>query len=1117
MAGTADDAGGFAESQTFDPRGRTTGHTSFEGVVREHLYDDFGRVYRVNFYADAAARDAGDVQSYQVNAYDERGRMVGYLYRDASDPDRDRTESMIYDDRNRLVAESSPEGWQAYGYDVYGRMVSTTIYSADAVIVDEGPLTFDQSPERVTRHHYNAQGQLTGVSEDLTPQETTDEDLSTTYDYDHLGRMDRAELPGDIVTTYEHDPLGRLTGQKDLRADDTPETDADNPVLAEYDYQYRADGKKSAATESFHVDANEDGTVQPEEVLTNQFSYSYDDAGRLVEEVLQSFDETLDQTERFTYDAAGNRTTRTIDFVDPTAIDQAFTYEYDAADRLLAEYADNDGDGLADRTTLFDYEQTQLTSKRVHEGADDTAPLRSQQRYQYNLQGRLSAVVNEEYDESGTLTSRTRSRYRYDSQSYRVGVTTETDGDLDASTDDWVLESDTEFLAGRHTATGYTQTLVEKTYDSEGQLTKRIDYTVGADEIAQTVTQFAADGEAIDETTHVFGHDGGNSVRMLYELAGSMATVAQIYTYAAYGEMLSVHDGTGTLVPGGQSASLTSLGYRGEQFDTATQQQYLRARFYDAGTGRFNRLDDFAGRAGNPQSFHKYAYGHGDPANNYDPTGMFSIAGISISMSIGGFMRGMNIASRYAAKQAGLAVLETGFEFLIAKTINGIFFPGEPLEEFDAERIFLTNFASNLLTGKIKSLWIRNTLDIVIRSSIDIAYGDPPMYTIGVNIASVAASETLQALGKKMLRRFHARKTGCGGCFIAGTTVHLAESRTSSIEQVQVGQRVSGKNPETEELSPTRDIDPLGYRIVKLQVHESNVGRHELTLLRTAEWVESFGIIPGKSLVVSAEEAFVDGRATVVSVERCADIEGGIGNLVVSTVATEPVDNLLTVELDSDERIIGTTNHLIWSSTREDWVELQNLTAGERLLGRAGEAVVTAIMVNFDRQCVYNFEVAEAHVYEVSDSGVLVHNCSVRPGWAENYIRVLPSELTELAQASMAYRVRRGLNTPSGVGRNVATVLMDDGTVKSFVSAGPNLHSEKVAELWMKNQGRKAKRMYTDRTPCDDKCYPMMTADKNDVWGDMEAVEFLAIHKDDPIRQAKSMIELGLDWFDSLT
>jgi RHS repeat-associated protein len=56
--------------------------------------------------------------------------------------------------------------------------------------------------------------------------------------------------------------------------------------------------------------------------------------------------------------------------------------------------------------------------------------------------------------------------------------------------------------------------------------------------------------------------------------------------------------------------------------DAATGQQYLRARYYDPITGRFNRLDPFAGNNEDPQSLHKYLYVHADPIGGIDPTGM---------------------------------------------------------------------------------------------------------------------------------------------------------------------------------------------------------------------------------------------------------------------------------------------------------------------------------------------------------------------------------------------------------------------------------------------------------------------------------------------------------------
>ena len=183
----------------------------------------------------------------------------------------------------------------------------------------------------------------------------------------------------------------------------------------------------------------------------------------------------------------------------------------------------------------------------------------------------------------------------------------------------FTLSSTTEFLASHRSFTGYAQALRETKFDANGNLVKQIDYSFGDDEIAQRVREFDAGGSVTSDETLVFGHDWHGSVRVLYSLAGILQ---QAFTFSAYGEMLSLHN---ALVQGiAISGRLSSTGYSGETFDSASQQQYLRARYYNAANGRFNRLDDFAGNNKDPQSLHKYAYVHGDPIGSVDPTGLFS-------------------------------------------------------------------------------------------------------------------------------------------------------------------------------------------------------------------------------------------------------------------------------------------------------------------------------------------------------------------------------------------------------------------------------------------------------------------------------------------------------------
>ncbi len=71
----------------------------------------------------------------------------------------------------------------------------------------------------------------------------------------------------------------------------------------------------------------------------------------------------------------------------------------------------------------------------------------------------------------------------------------------------------------------------------------------------------------------------------------------------------------------------------GEKFttytrDAATGLDYAYQRYYSSQIGRFTRPDPFGGsaRANTPQSWNRYAYVEGDPANGYDPAGLYYCA-----------------------------------------------------------------------------------------------------------------------------------------------------------------------------------------------------------------------------------------------------------------------------------------------------------------------------------------------------------------------------------------------------------------------------------------------------------------------------------------------------------
>ncbi|GIO41752.1 hypothetical protein J41TS4_15100 [Paenibacillus apis] len=61
--------------------------------------------------------------------------------------------------------------------------------------------------------------------------------------------------------------------------------------------------------------------------------------------------------------------------------------------------------------------------------------------------------------------------------------------------------------------------------------------------------------------------------------------------------------------------------YSGEYWDSTTDLQYLRARWYDPNAGRFVSKDPYQGSLDNPLSLNRYSYVSNSPLKYVDPSG----------------------------------------------------------------------------------------------------------------------------------------------------------------------------------------------------------------------------------------------------------------------------------------------------------------------------------------------------------------------------------------------------------------------------------------------------------------------------------------------------------------
>jgi RHS repeat-associated protein len=110
-----------------------------------------------------------------------------------------------------------------------------------------------------------------------------------------------------------------------------------------------------------------------------------------------------------------------------------------------------------------------------------------------------------------------------------------------------------------------------------------------------------------DGSTIAFGRDALGSTRVETD---TTASVSRSFRYAAYGAVVQSFGGAPTL-----------LGHAAELVD-ASGLTYLRARWYDASTGRFMSSDPVSGSSDLPTTLNRFGYANANPAMNTDPAGL---------------------------------------------------------------------------------------------------------------------------------------------------------------------------------------------------------------------------------------------------------------------------------------------------------------------------------------------------------------------------------------------------------------------------------------------------------------------------------------------------------------
>jgi len=668
----------------YTPGGRQAATIDANGNRTNFDYDAAGRLITVRLPGIADAVGGGMISPIMQFEYDVGSRRTAQI-----DPLGNRTE-FAYDVPGGRVIVTNPDGTVGIAqFDHMARMVSTT--NEDGVVTLFG--YEGESPDRLTSVQLPSPdgvsaGPVTLYTYDEAGNRLSQSDALgrvTTFAYDNLNRISEVIIPGGQSRSLDYDAVSNLISETDFDGVSvTYEYDSMNRLMRKnipggsaVAYRYTATGQRDEVEDNRGITAyaydSRDRLISVNQPDTGEIQYEYDAAGNLTR--MTSPNGVAD----YTYDAL-NR------LADVSADGDVITYGYDAGSRIarvtmpnniVTEYEfDSRGrpasivfkNPLGDVLESYDYDYTpggrtervaEFDGSMVTFGYDGIGRLTGETRtgsssyvrsHMYDLVGNRSNTIvdgvatNFTYDVNDQLVSANTTSFAYDLKGNMVersgpggtvnygwtpenrlaevnnGINVTTFGyDADGQRISRQTGAETtRFLIDGQNPTGFTQVL-EETNDS-GMLLSEYQYG----------SKLAAANVAGDRR---FYHD--DALRDTRLLTDSTGAVTDSYDYSAYGELVT---STG-------STDQSNL-YNGEQLDPAADSYYLRQRYYDPGIGRFLSRDQFSGVPRLPMSLNPYLYGDSDPVSYYDPSGNFTLMGVSIGLSISGVLRGINITQK---------------------------------------------------------------------------------------------------------------------------------------------------------------------------------------------------------------------------------------------------------------------------------------------------------------------------------------------------------------------------------------------------------------------------------------------------------------------------------------